>query len=172
MEDLACFNDERIVRAIADCPIPVITGIGHERDESLADLVADVCAHTPTKAAEIVVPDYNLLYREHRERLTALIDAVESHFVGESDRLLSLKKRLKLLPKTSRSLNKAEGKCQRLRDKLEAINPKAVLSRGYAAVLNAEGKAVTSSNSVAVDGELIIQLAEGKIKVKVTEVLE
>ena len=172
VEDLACFNDERIVRAIANCSIPVITGIGHERDESLADLVADVCAHTPTKAAEIVVPDYHQLYREHRQRLTALIDGVESCFVGESDRLLSLKNRLKNLPKTSRSLNNAAVKCQRLQDKLEAINPKAVLSRGYAAVLDGEGKAVTSSNSVAVDGELIIQLAEGKIRVKVTEVLE
>ncbi len=172
VEDLACFNDERVIRAIADCSIPVITGIGHERDESLADLVADVCAHTPTKAAEIVVPDCKLLYREHRQRLTALIDAVESHFAEESDRLLSLKRRLKRLPTTSRSLDKAAVKCQMLREKLGAIDPKAVLGRGYAAVLNAEGKTVTSSNSVAVDGELIVRLAEGKIKVKVMEILE
>ncbi|NEQ23115.1 MAG: exodeoxyribonuclease VII large subunit, partial [Microcoleus sp. SIO2G3] len=47
-EDLACFNDERVVRAIAECSIPVLTGIGHQRDESLADLVADAYAHTPT----------------------------------------------------------------------------------------------------------------------------
>ena len=56
IEDMACFNDERVVRAIADCSIPVIAGIGHQRDETLADLVADVCAHTPTAAAEQAVP--------------------------------------------------------------------------------------------------------------------
>ena len=56
VEELACFNDERVVRAIAECSIPIITGIGHQRDESLADLAADASVHTPTAAAEIVVP--------------------------------------------------------------------------------------------------------------------
>ncbi|WP_333184112.1 exodeoxyribonuclease VII large subunit [Microcoleus sp. Pol7_A1] len=53
---MACFNDERVVRAIANCAIPIITGIGYERDESLADIVADKRARTPTAAAVQSVP--------------------------------------------------------------------------------------------------------------------
>ncbi len=75
-EELACFNDERVVRAIASSSIPVVTGIGHQRDESLADLVADVYAHTPTAAAEQVVPELSSFYVEHRERLKAMYRAV------------------------------------------------------------------------------------------------
>jgi len=56
-EDLECFDDERVVRSVANCPIPVVTGIGHQRDESLADLAADLCAHTPTAAALAAVVD-------------------------------------------------------------------------------------------------------------------
>lgn len=172
VEDLACFNDERVVRAIANCSIPVITGIGHERDETLADLVADFRAHTPTKAAEIVVPDGNLLYREHRQRMRALIDAIETRFNRESERLRSLKQQLKRLPKTSRSLDKAAGKCQLLREKLGAIDPNAVLARGYAVVSNSAGNVIRDSREVVEGEELIIRLGEGKVKVKVTEVLE
>lgn len=69
IEDLSCFNSEIVVRAIAECPIPVVTGIGHERDESLADLAADVCAATPTTAAAIVIPDLEDLVDEHLNRI-------------------------------------------------------------------------------------------------------
>ena len=62
VEELACFNDERVVIAVANCSIPVITGIGHQRDESLTDLVADICVHTPTAAAETEVPPL-LIYK-------------------------------------------------------------------------------------------------------------
>jgi exodeoxyribonuclease VII large subunit len=68
IEDLSCFNSEIIVRAIAECSMPVVTGIGHERDESLADLAADLQAATPTAAAIAIVPDLEDLADEHIDR--------------------------------------------------------------------------------------------------------
>ena len=87
VEELACFNDERVVRAVAECPIPVITGIGHQRDESLVDLVADQKVHTPTAAAELVVPAIAELYSQHQERVTTVCEVVGNYYTDEADRL-------------------------------------------------------------------------------------
>ncbi|NEQ39249.1 MAG: exodeoxyribonuclease VII large subunit [Okeania sp. SIO3I5] len=172
VEDLSCFNDERVIRVIADCKIPIITGIGHQRDETLADLVADYSAHTPTAAAEKVVPDQNQLYAEHSQRVERIIDALRARFDEEKANLKSLKNRLKNIPQTSRTLDKATFKCQMLRQKLAAIDPKAVLSRGYAVVQKNDGKLVNSTSDLTTDQELIIQLNHGKVKVKIMDILE
>ncbi|GGA17636.1 exodeoxyribonuclease VII large subunit [Okeania sp. KiyG1] len=171
VEDLSCFNDERVVRVIADCGIPIITGIGHQRDETLADLVADYSAHTPTAAAEKVVPDKNQFYEEHCQRVERIIDALKTRFNEENASLNSLKNRLKNIPQTARTLDKATVKCQMLRQKLAALNPKAVLSRGYAVVQENDGKLVNSTADLTTGQELIIQLNSGKVKVKIMDIL-
>jgi exodeoxyribonuclease VII large subunit len=192
-EDLACFNDERVVRAIADCSIPVLTGIGHQRDESLADLVADACAHTPTAAAELAVPELVTLYAEHQQRQRALYNAVNQVLEDSQNQLQRFKERLQRLPLerqlrdeqkaiaqkrqvllqcTSRYLSQATQHCEFLRQKLATLDPENVLKRGYAVVRKENGTIARSAANLAPGQELQIQLGEGQVKVKVTEILE
>lgn len=170
VEDLACFNDERVVRAIANCAIPIITGIGHERDESLADLVADKTAHTPTAAAEKAVPDLANLYIQHRQRVRTLIEAVKQRLYKSEAQCQQLKHRLKRLPFTSRSLQRATVQCQMLQEKLAALDPQAVLQRGYAIVKQNDGSLTRSTDGLVPGEELTIKLNRGMLKVKIVDI--
>lgn len=170
-EDLVCFDDELTVRAIANCGIPVITGIGHQRDESLADLAADFCAHTPTAAAEKAVPDLKLLDAEHRQRVRRLYGSVAQQLEDARDRLAQVRSRLRRIPQTSRSLQTANQTCDLLRQKLAALDPFAVLNRGYAVVKTEDRSIPRSTDNLSVDQELTIQLGKGQIKVKITEIM-
>lgn len=188
VEELACFNDERVVRAVADCSIPVVTGIGHQRDESLVDLVADVCVHTPTAAAETVVPSLAELYNQHRQRVAALHEVLlYSQTSAENDlqrlrqRLLNLRldkqlqqeaqklnwQRHQLLQLTLGRSQQAKQHLQLLREKLISLDPKAVLQRGYAVVRQENGAIARTAAELVVGDELLIQLSQGEVKVKV-----
>jgi exodeoxyribonuclease VII large subunit len=171
VEDLECFNDERVVRAIADCSIPIITGIGHQRDESLADLAADVSVHTPTAAAELAVPAYQQLYHSHQQRKMALVQALQRRLQREEAHLEHLKTSLKQFPTRSRQLQQATARDRLLQQKLAALDPQAVLSRGYAAARKANGSLVRSSASLELGEALIVQLGRGQVKVRVVEIL-
>ena len=192
-EDLACFNDERVVRAIADCSIPVLTGIGHQRDESLADLVADAYAHTPTAAAELAVPELVTLYAEHQQRQRALTDGVTEVLEVSHNQLQRLQERLRRLPlerqlraeqkaiaqkrqqlvqSTSRRLSQATQHCQFLRQQLATLDPENVLKRGYAVVRSENGTIARSAANLVPGQELQIQLGEGQVKVTVTKILD
>jgi exodeoxyribonuclease VII large subunit len=192
-EDLVCFNDERVVRAVANCQIPVVTGIGHQRDESLADLAADVCAHTPTAAAEMVVP----LLANLRQDLTDLHDRL---FAAISDRVTTERNRLRLLRKElsyvepqqqikqrrqeleklqQRSVYAMERYLQRLRhqrdilqERLKNLDPQAILDRGYAAILDDEGTIVKSKDKLQSGETIVIRLADGMVSVKIENISE
>lgn len=191
IEDMVCFNDERVVRAIAECPIPVVAGIGHQRDESLADLVADVCAHTPTAAAEQAVPLMADLYAEHRNRIAQLSQGMTEFLETASERLYRLKgrvrrlhldrqirqeaqtlawKRQQLIQSTHYRLQEATQHCYLLRQKLLTLDPTAILRRGYAVARQADGTVLRSSATLALGQELTLQLAQGQLKVTVTEI--
>jgi len=191
VEELACFNDERVVRAVANCSIPVIAGIGHQRDESLVDLVADASVHTPTAAAELVVPALTELYAEHRQRVAALHDAVYDEWKTAQNQLQQMQNRLRRLrldrqvqqeiqalswkrqrvvQATTRQLQQATQHVEVLRQKLTTLDPKAVLQRGYAVVRQENGAIARSVEELVVGQELWVQLSEGEVKVEVMEV--
>ncbi len=171
-EDLICFNDERVVQAIARCPIPVVTGIGHQRDESLADLAADWSAHTPTAAAERAVPDFPVLLREHRQRQQALVAAFDFVLARQADRLQRTKARLRSLPEASRRLLAAERQQCLLQEKLAALDPQAVLQRGYALLQAARsGEIVKTADALAPGMEVIARLGRGRARLNVVETL-
>lgn len=192
-EDMACFNDERVVRAIAECPIPIIAGIGHQRDESLADLVADCCAHTPTAAAEQAVPQLADLYAEHRERVLTLNHALQYRLEVTRDRLQRVRTRLqqlkldrklaheaqmlgwmrrRLIQSNADQVQQATQYVQLLQQKLNTLDPKAVLKRGYAVVRAANGDIVRSADTLALGQDLLVQLAEGQATMTVTKILD
>ncbi|NJK29889.1 MAG: exodeoxyribonuclease VII large subunit [Acaryochloris sp. RU_4_1] len=186
-EDLACFNDERVIRAIAECPIPVISGIGHQRDETLADLVADVCAHTPTAAAEFIpcLTDWQTEYRGCIARLYIIVnrqlDLAHEQLLHQKNRLrrLQLDRRLEreegvrsrlqrhLLQTVKQHLTQAQQHQLLLQQRLAALDPTAVLQRGYALAQTSDGQIVRSSHTLQVDQELDIQLAEGAFTARV-----
>jgi exodeoxyribonuclease VII large subunit len=192
VEDLACFNDERVVRAIATCPIPVISGIGHDRDESLADLAADYAAHTPTAAAETVVPDLTDLAMQHLQRAILAQDIMNAVLDRYQTQLQTLQRRLHLI-RPDRQLDQAQEKLHwlkqqivqsirshltrsqsthdRLQTKLTALDPHAVLERGYAVVRAelarsdlAKQQVVKSVDELTVGQTIEIQLGQGKGK--------
>ncbi|WP_315788597.1 exodeoxyribonuclease VII large subunit [Fischerella sp. JS2] len=189
VEELACFNDERVVRAVANCTIPIITGIGHQRDESLVDLAADENVHTPTAAAERVVPALADLYNQHQQRVVSLQQVVQRELETADDQLQGLRERLqrlrldkqvqqqmqaliwqrqKLVQITSGKLQQATQHLEMLRQKLTTLDPRAVLQRGYAVVRQEDGIIVRSATELAMGQELVIQLGQGEVKVRVT----
>jgi len=169
-EDLACFDDEGVVRAIATSPIPVLTGIGHERDESLADLAADRCAHTPTAAAELAVPDLTSLRARHHKLALDLASSVRRCYERERQDLDRLATQLRQLPR-NRTWERSRQHCQLLREKLNALDPRAVLQRGYATV-SRDAAIVRSAAEVAPRDELTVRLGRGRLVVRVQAIDE
>lgn len=94
MEDLWAFNDESLARAIAACPVPVVTGVGHETDFSIADFVADLRAPTPTAAAEMAAPEQARLSRDADRLANALDDSVQAHLERQAQLLDGMESRL------------------------------------------------------------------------------
>ena len=190
-EDLACFNDERVVMAIASSPIPVITGIGHQRDEALADLVADVCAHTPTAAAEQAVPSLDSLYGEQVHYLQRITGVLSAQLYSAQQALQQAQTRLqrqrldrqlaqhrqdvdaaqqRLVSRVSQRLQTAQHQHQLLTEKLATLDPESVLKRGYALV-RAQGQIATFASELAVGTPIEVQMNKGAIRATVTEVL-
>jgi exodeoxyribonuclease VII large subunit len=131
-EDLLPFSDERVVRAVAGCPVPVVSAVGHEQDTPLCDLAADVRASTPSVAGRLVVPDLAEL-RASLERAQAGLGrgarrVVERH----ATRIAALEDRLRRAPRLA--LERRTARLGTAHARLLALSPRSTLERGYAIV--------------------------------------
>jgi exodeoxyribonuclease VII large subunit len=157
-EDLLPFSDERLVRAIAACPVPVVSAVGHEQDTPLSDLVADVRASTPTAAARLVVPDASeLSARLDRSRAT-LARGAAGTLDRERRRLDLARDHLRRAPLLM--LERKRAGLEHSAGRLRALSPKATLDRGYA-IVRTEAGIVRSSEELARGARVDVELATG-----------
>jgi exodeoxyribonuclease VII large subunit len=195
VEDLLPFSDEALVRAVHRLRTPVVSAIGHEPDQPLLDLVADVRASTPTDAAKLVVPDV----AEEIRAVAAARDRMRRHLAGwlhrEQAGLDALRSRPaladphtlldargaevdELLARARRTLthrlDRAADEIASHRARARALSPLATLQRGYAVLQDAEGHVVTSVTALAADAPVTVRVADGRVHATTTrtELLE
>jgi exodeoxyribonuclease VII large subunit len=136
-EDLLPFSDERLVRAVAACPVPLVSAVGHEQDTPLCDLAADVRASTPTAAGRLVVPDLTSLVASLDRARTGLERGARRTLERHDQRLTSLHERLRRAP--ALSLERRRHALEHAAARLRALSPRHTLERGYAIVRDADG---------------------------------
>ncbi|MFP4322630.1 MAG: exodeoxyribonuclease VII large subunit [Anaerolineales bacterium] len=191
LEDLWCFNDEAVVRAVAAARIPTVTGVGHEIDFTLVDFAADVRAPTPSAAAEIATPDQNelraaVIYLAGRldatvrTRITALQDVTDQHqralgWLSPAKRLADLRQKLdeqafRLNQAGHAHVNAQRHRLEHLQTRLYAASPQHIMARGYAMVTRAgDGKRMHSVQDAAPGTSVLVQMQDGTLKASVTE---
>ncbi len=190
LEDLAVFNSEAIANAIFESDIPVITGIGHETDFTIADFTADLRAPTPSAAAELALPDKKALLQEMTVLKNNLHTSFKKMFIKWQERIIDLKSRLKT-PQTiiydnrfrledyesrlnniiRQYIQKNRDKFFYLSDKLNSLNPESILKRGYSiARFVSDKKVIVNSNKVKQNDRIEVILSKGSLITKVEEV--
>lgn len=191
IEDLWAFNEEEVARSIYASDIPVISGVGHEIDFTIADLVADKRAETPTAAADMAVPDtgeIRMRLDELREDLDEDLDryiiraeeslnafgmnALRMRLIERTERYYIRSKALMDGMKNSmrRIFSEKEHGMELMKQKLETLDPKSIISRGYGAILDKDMKMVTSAKMMEHGDLLRIVLSDGDADVTVDEV--
>jgi exodeoxyribonuclease VII large subunit len=166
-EDLLPFSDERVVRAVAASPVPVVSAVGHEQDEPLCDLAADVRAPTPTAAARLVVPDLDEL-RAGLGRARQRLDAGAQRAL-ERDRGRLVRSRERLTAAPGLFFERRRAALDRAAARLQALSPRATLARGYAIVRTADG-VLRDAAAVAEGGRIDVELARGRLGARVEDV--
>jgi exodeoxyribonuclease VII large subunit len=186
IEDLWQFNEESVARAIRASSIPVVVGVGHETDVTIADFAADFRAPTPTAAAEMVSPSREellgrvaeLAQRASREALRRIeyamqmVDALARRLVHPRERLRTSRQLLeqltaRLSTAASRRLENFAAQLAQLKAGLVGMNPTAVLERGYSLTRNASGEVVSDASRVGEGERLTTTLAKGWIESEV-----
>jgi len=166
-EDLLPFSNEAVVRAVAACPVPVVSAVGHEQDSPLCDLAADVRAATPTAAAALVVPDARELRASLDGARGRLETALRNHVERREQRLTALGERLRASPQLL--LERRRHTLDHLGARLQGLSPLATLARGYA-IVRWGGEALREAAGVSPGDRLEVELASGALGATVEDV--
>jgi exodeoxyribonuclease VII large subunit len=190
LEDLMAFNDEQVARAIVSSTAPIITGIGHETDFTIADFTADLRAPTPTAAAELATPNQadlraslsELSKNIHQSAINFLFDQ-RRWLEGQQNRLL-LRTPLARVHRDQQRLDELNYRAGRslyhaieinrtrlagMELRLNALNPDAILARGYSLVTQPDGSLVRSTKQVQPNDALSVRVSDGEFEVRVQE---
>ena len=188
LEDLWAFNEEIVVRAIAACPVPVVSAVGHEVDVTLSDLAADLRAATPSAAAELCVPERETLLHTIAKMRSDVERAGKNRLLSLSSKLGLYEKRLaarhpaaqiqnararadiltqKMQALADRQFTYRRSRLSLLSDKLAALGPRQALSRGYAILL--DGKTPVTSVDAAKE-EMTLLLQDGRMQIRASEI--
>jgi exodeoxyribonuclease VII large subunit len=188
IEDLWAFNDEKVARTIAESPVPVISGVGHETDFTISDFVADLRAPTPTAAAELAVPDQDELriaIAEIRSRIGRYIQAsigdqrwklesYESQISRLSPQTEIQNGRQRLDEVVSRQEREVTSMIRRSKEtigayqaRLAALNPEAILKRGYAVITAEDGSMIYQVGQTSSGQQLLVRVSDGEFEVVV-----
>jgi exodeoxyribonuclease VII large subunit len=190
IEDLWAFNDERVAMAIYESEVPVVTGIGHETDFTIADFVADMRASTPSAAAAMTTPDQHEIRPQLANAVSWMTEQVAGIVIEERRHLQGMEQRRirlhpqRMLDQRRQHLDEREQRLHltlrrrldRLHDRthagsqqLQALNPQRVLARGYSIVQRNDGQVVTSPHGLSPQEQLRVRAAGGSYAVTVSE---
>jgi exodeoxyribonuclease VII large subunit len=190
MEELFAFNDERLARCIFNLKTPVISAVGHESDFTIADLVADVRASTPSAAAELAVPDRETLLEDLRQIGWTIERLVQRSIQDERSKLLSYSRTLSYVNPEQRIMDRRmeldnalrvlqhaiekrlmreEKNLSGLNNRLQLANPEAILDKGYGIVTDHAGKVRKGITELHKDDRLYILMKDGKADIVVVD---
>lgn len=188
LEDLWPFNEAIVAQAIFDSHIPIVSGIGHETDTTIADLVADHRAPTPSAAAEFCTPEVSTLERHMMQYLLRIKTMTEHQLVRQQLRLIGLRKQIKrpiekiqqqyqsldwLQQKMQRNINQTllrlQNQLQQAATSLHQISPLQTLKRGYAIVTDPKGSVLHTTEQVQIGDTIHCQLHQGKLTCSVED---
>jgi exodeoxyribonuclease VII large subunit len=161
VEDLWAFNEEIVARAIAACPVPTISAVGHEIDVTIADLVADFRAPTPSAAAEAVVPETAVLMTALRTRAGILVETLRRRTRRGRERTLRATSRL--VERQDRAERLRRARVERAAGRLDALSPLGTLARGYAVPLDAAGRVLRRRDMFEPGEAFRLRVTDGNI---------
>jgi len=168
--DMFCFDDYDLARSIAECPIPVLTAIGHERDFHVADMVAHDHYKTPTALADRIIDWYDSVEQQLADSLGAVLDALYER-LDQMDREVSRCVSTICLAATS-AINKLENEVTLAQTRINAADPRSILQQGYVLAVNSKGKILKNVNSASKGDDFSLRFKDGSWKCEVKDVIK